>query len=130
MELTDQRLYDFACQVSTSLTDAQLYPFSDNFQAARVAGKWFMLTTILKGKRILILKGTPEDVKALQLSYADILPGYHMNKKHWYTVQAGPSISEKLLEELITDSYLLVVEKLPKKYRPLGWTAHLPQNSE
>ncbi len=40
-----------------------------------------------------------------------ISPGYHMNKKHWITVESG---------ELVTDSYRLVVAHLPKAERPVG----------
>lgn len=48
-----------------------------------------------------------------------ITPGYHMNKKHWITLEAGEGVDEKLAEELVTDSYLLVVSQLPKAEQPV-----------
>ena len=47
----------------------------------------------------------------------DVLPGYHMNKKHWNTVHCEAGLSKKLLQELIDHSYDLVVESLPKKLK-------------
>ncbi|MDX6590814.1 MAG: hypothetical protein QOJ13_10 [Gaiellales bacterium] len=42
-----------------------------------------------------------------------------MNKKHWITLAAGDSIDQNLVEELVTDSYRLVVGNLPKPRRPV-----------
>ncbi|NKF31127.1 MmcQ/YjbR family DNA-binding protein, partial [Pseudomonas sp. BGM005] len=44
---------------------------------------------------------------------------YHMNKRHWITLLPGPSLEDELVAELITESYRLVVEKLPKARRPV-----------
>jgi predicted DNA-binding protein (MmcQ/YjbR family) len=42
-----------------------------------------------------------------------------MNKKHWITLEEGEGVDEKLVEELVTDSYLLVVSHLPKAEQPV-----------
>jgi predicted DNA-binding protein (MmcQ/YjbR family) len=42
-----------------------------------------------------------------------------MNKKHWITVEGGDGVDEKLVEELVTDSYLLVVSRLAKAEQPV-----------
>ena len=42
-----------------------------------------------------------------------------MNKKHWITVMPGPGINEELIRELVMESYLLVVDGLPKYRQPV-----------
>ena len=44
-----------------------------------------------------------------------------MNKRHWISVATGSTIDEALVRELVTDSYRLVVESLPRRSRPFGW---------
>lgn len=43
--------------------------------------------------------------------------GYHMNKTHWITLEPGGNLPDRLIDDLVTESYLLVVEKLPKLKR-------------
>lgn len=53
-----------------------------------------------------------------------MIPGYHLNKRHWNTVILDGSLSEGVIREMIEDSYDLVVSKLPKAERSrLGWDA-------
>jgi predicted DNA-binding protein (MmcQ/YjbR family) len=42
-----------------------------------------------------------------------------MNKKHWITLESGEGVDTELLQELVTDSYRLVVAHLPKAERPV-----------
>jgi predicted DNA-binding protein (MmcQ/YjbR family) len=51
----------------------------------------------------------------LREKYADVIPGYYMNKKHWNSVKTNGTIPDKLMEKWIRDSYNLVVAGLPKK---------------
>ncbi|MDX3073963.1 MmcQ/YjbR family DNA-binding protein [Streptomyces sp. MI02-7b] len=90
-----------------------------DWELHKVAGKVFMLMTDMPGRPVLILKADPDDATALRERYTDITPGYHMNKTHWITVQGGDTIDDKLVEELVTDSYRLVVAGLPKSRRPV-----------
>ena len=122
----NEDLYLVAFEIALELNGVDAYSFAPNWEAARVAGKWFMITTIRDGERILVLKAPPEDVQALQQAFDEITPGYHMNKKHWYTVHAGPAIDAAILRELVTDAYLTVVENLPKAQRPFGWQTYYP----
>jgi predicted DNA-binding protein (MmcQ/YjbR family) len=85
----------------------------------KVRGKVFTLMTDMPGRPVVILKADPDDAVRLREQYADITPGYHMNKKHWITVEAGGTIDEGLVKELVTDSYLLVVGGLPKTQQPV-----------
>ena len=50
--------------------------------------------------------------------YEEVSAGYHTDKKHWVSASAGPGIDASLVTELVTNSYGLVVEKLPKSARP------------
>lgn len=51
------------------------------------------------------------------IATSDIVPGYHMNKKHWNTLNLGGRLPTALVRELIEHSYQLVVASLPKKAR-------------
>ncbi|HAT1152297.1 MmcQ/YjbR family DNA-binding protein [Corynebacterium striatum] len=116
-----EALHTAADHAALALADAESYRFVEGWHAWRVGGKWFMLASEYKGQRVLILKAPPEDVAALQEGYADIGPAYHMNKKHWYTVFPGASITEQLITELVQESYVAVVKGMPKAQRPAGW---------
>ncbi|QKW38007.1 MmcQ/YjbR family DNA-binding protein [Actinomadura sp. NAK00032] len=96
-----------------------LYSFEPGWEAARVVDKWFMLVTEVPGRPVVILKSRPDDAQALCEAYTDITPGYHMNKRHWITLSPGDSIDKRLVEELVTESYRLVVANLPKSRRPV-----------
>ncbi|WP_029090185.1 MmcQ/YjbR family DNA-binding protein [Brevibacterium album] len=95
------------------------HPFGPEWDVYKVCGKVFMLLSRLRGEAIVNLKVRPEDGEALREAFAEITPGYHMNKRHWITVRAGEALDPQLVEDLVTESYLLVVEKLPRKRRPV-----------
>lgn len=61
------------------------------------------------------LKCDPERSVQLREQYEGIIPGYHMNKTHWNTIQMDGTIPDKLFLELIDHSYELIVNSLPKK---------------
>ncbi len=50
----------------------------------------------------------------LRASFAAVIPGYHMNKKHWNTIDLSAELDEDLLAGWLDDSYDLVVKGLPK----------------
>ncbi|MCH6196439.1 MmcQ/YjbR family DNA-binding protein [Corynebacterium mastitidis] len=125
MGIDHHRLYAETTELSESLPGAEVYSFTPGWEAARVCGKWFMLTTVLKEERIVILKAAPEDAMALRQMYREITTGYHMNKRHWITVRAGGGMSAELLRELVTDSYRAVLGTIPRSRRPLGWERYL-----
>lgn len=93
-------------------------PFGPEWDVYKVRGRVFLLIP-LDGTGRVTLKSHPDDSVALRETFADIVPGYHMNKKHWITVHPGPSLEDGLVAELVTESYLLVVEKLPRAQRPV-----------
>lgn len=92
------------------------FPFDENVLVFKVAGKIFVLTDVNTFESIN-LKCDPELAIELRERYAAVLPGYHMNKKHWNTVLMDGSISKKLLMEWMKHSYDLVVASLSKKVK-------------
>lgn len=95
------------------------YPFGPDWEVFKVRGKVFMLITEITGQSIVIVKADPEDSRALRQQHEDITPGYHMNKQHWITLNPGGDLHESLIDDLVTESYLLVVENLPRAKRPI-----------
>ncbi|WP_200330847.1 MmcQ/YjbR family DNA-binding protein [Leucobacter sp. L43] len=95
------------------------HPFGPEFDVYKVCGRVFMLVSDLRETPIVTLKAAPADATALREAYAEINPGYHMNKKHWITLTGGGALEPEMLDDLVTESYLLVVEKLPQRLRPV-----------
>ncbi len=91
-------------------------PFDEDTLVFKVKGKMFLLTN-LEGDLSINIKCDPERIPELREKYTAVLPGYHMNKKHWNTVMIDGSIRDGLIYKWIDDSYDLIVEKLPRKIR-------------
>jgi predicted DNA-binding protein (MmcQ/YjbR family) len=92
------------------------YPFDQEVRVYRVAEKIFALM-VDKQPLSINLKCNPMYALELRSIYASVIPGYHMNKKHWNTVMVEGDVDEKLLRELIDHSYVQIVESLTKKQR-------------
>jgi predicted DNA-binding protein (MmcQ/YjbR family) len=95
------------------------WPFGPEWDVVKVVGKVFLLMAELRGEPIVILKADPVDARLLCQELAEVTPGYHMNKRHWITLAGGPGLDEELVEDLVTDSYRLVVAGLPRALRPV-----------
>jgi len=107
---------------------AMTRPFGPDYEVAKVVGKMFLLLTDAPGEPIVVLKAEPRDSEALREAHADITPGYHMNKRHWITLEPGGDLDEQFVRELVTDSYLLVVDGLPRARRPVDPDAFLAED--
>ncbi len=92
------------------------FPFDQQTLAFKVGGKIFALTDVLSFNSIN-LKCNPEKAIELRERFLAIQPGFHMNKKHWNTVNLNEDVDDQLLKELIDHSYFLVFQSLPKKIR-------------
>ncbi len=90
------------------------FPFDDNTLAFKVMDKIFALTDVEEFDGIN-LKCDPVKAAMLRDLYKDVKPGYHMNKKHWNTVNPNGDLDDELIKEWIKDSYNLVVEGLSRK---------------
>ena len=118
--MQDDTLQQYARSRVEELPGAGLgHPFGPEWEVFKVRGKVFMLVTEVTGEPIVIVKADPEDSRALREEHENITPGYHMNKQHWITLRPGGSIQKPLVDELVTESYLLVVENLPHAKRPV-----------
>lgn len=93
-------------------------PFGPDTLVYKVAGKAFLLTSLASedGLRFNV-KCDPDLAQELREQHACVLPGFHMNKKHWNTIVVDGSVSNKQLYEWIDHSYELVVGSLPRKLR-------------
>jgi len=94
----------------------ETFPFGELTLVYKVGEKIFLITS-LDDNTSFNAKCDPERAMELREQYAEVTPGYHMNKKHWNTVYMDGQLSEKLLREIIDHSYNLVLEGLPKKIR-------------
>ncbi|MEV6283924.1 MmcQ/YjbR family DNA-binding protein [Kribbella sp. NPDC051770] len=113
-------LRELAAACTDDLPGAELEHRSDpDWDLYKVGGKIFLMMTDLPGRPVVVVKAEPEHAEALRAQYADITPGYHMDKKHWITLEGGGTIGEKLVRELVTESYHLVVAGLPKRLVPV-----------
>ncbi len=90
-------------------------PFDENTLCFKVAGKIFTICDIDEFESIN-LKCDPQKAIELREMYpGKVVPGYHMNKKHWNTVSMQDDIPDDKIRLWIKESYDLVVAKLPKK---------------
>ena len=89
-------------------------PFGPDTLVFKVMGKVFALTSFDSPSLSFNVKCDPEKAEELRANYTDVLPGYHMSKKHWNTVHVTGSISSELLFSWVKDSYDLVVNTLTK----------------
>ena len=92
------------------------FPFGDTTLVLKVGGKIFVLIN-LDSDPSMNLKCEPGRAIELREVYPAIIPGYHMNKKHWNTVVLDGSLSKRLIMEMIDHSYDLVYQSLPIKLR-------------
>lgn len=95
----------------------ETFPFDEVTLVFKVMGKVFAITGLDNEVFEVNLKCDPEWAIELREEYAEIRPGWHMNKKHWNTVQFEESLSPEFLCQLIDHSYDLVVKKLKKADR-------------
>lgn len=97
------------------------FPFDETTLVFKVLGKMYALTSLKNweaGTPSINLKCNPDYAQELRAAYKSIEPGYHMNKKHWNTIQLHQNnLPPKFIFELIDHSYDLVVKGLTKKQR-------------
>ncbi len=111
MNIEDFRSY---CLSKKGVTEE--FPFDENTLVFKVGGKMFALLDVDAFESVN-LKCDPEKAIDLREHYPGVQPGYHMNKKHWNTVEMDGTIPDNLILEWVDDSYDLVFEKLPRHLR-------------
>jgi predicted DNA-binding protein (MmcQ/YjbR family) len=115
--VTPEDLRSFCLSFNAAAED---FPFSPEVSVFKVSGKMFALTTLDASPLTVNLKCEPENAVQLRKQHPGlIIPGWHMNKRHWNTVTVDGDLPDKLIQELIEDSYDLVVAGLPRAERLL-----------
>jgi len=88
------------------------FPFGEDTLVFKVNGKVFLLAGLDHAPLQFNVKCDPDKAIELREAYPQaVLPGYHMNKKHWNTVVVDGSLSGKQLKEMVDESYNLVAKK-------------------
>ena len=94
------------------------YPFGPDVLVLKIAGKMFATLSETPGNAARMnLKCDPDEAVMLRDIFPAVLPGYHMNKRHWNTIVLDGSIPRGEIERMIDNSYSLVVKGLPAKQR-------------
>jgi len=110
-----QQFYEY-CLTKRAVTEH--FPFDEDTLVFKVGGKMFCLTSLKeweKGTPSLNLKGKPERNQELRAEYGAVQPGFHMSKTHWNTVHYNADVPDKLMLQLLDESYELVFAGLTKK---------------
>lgn len=92
-------------------------PFGDGCDVFKVMDKVFMLNFFLDAKAVINLKVQPDHGAMLRDIYPYIHTGWHMNKQHWISIYEDEQLDVALVQDLVLNSYDLVVSKLKKMER-------------
>ena len=103
------------CLTKAKVTEGT--PFGETVLVFKVARKIFALMSLDEVPATANLKCNPDLALELRDRYEEVRPGYHMNKKHWNTVEIEGGIPEAELRTMIDHSYDLVVQSLPRAGR-------------
>ena len=94
------------------------FPFDQDTLVFKLGGKMFALSSLIeweKGEPSVNVKCDPDYALELRAQYSDIQPAFHMSKVHWNTIAINNEVADKLVKELIDDSYELIFKSLTKK---------------
>lgn len=115
--LTDTALHEYLLAKPEARLD---YPFGPEVAVYKVRDKLFALATAYgqgqeQEQARLNLKCDPLEAQQLRMVFRDtVIPGYHMNKKHWNSVILNGSLPRTELLRMVDNSYALVVKSLGK----------------
>jgi predicted DNA-binding protein (MmcQ/YjbR family) len=100
----------------------ETFPFGPENSVFKVAGKIFALSALAENPLRVSLKCEPPLAEQLRAAHAAVIPGYHLNKRHWNTVIIDGSLPDETISDMVEDSYDLIVSTLPRARRQaLGW---------
>ncbi|MCX5412680.1 MmcQ/YjbR family DNA-binding protein [Streptomyces sp. NBC_00059] len=111
--MTPQELRTLCLEFNAS---AEEFPFGPETSVFKVLGKVFALSALDARPLTVSLKCDPDEALLLREQHPAIVPGYHLNKRHWNTVTVS-ELPDRMVRELVEDSYDLVVAGLPKAER-------------
>jgi predicted DNA-binding protein (MmcQ/YjbR family) len=90
------------------------FPFRPEVSVFKVGGKIFAISTLPEQPLSVSVKCEPGLAEQLRATHPAIVPGYHLNKRHWITITADGSVPDTLVADLVTDSYHVVAAALPR----------------
>jgi predicted DNA-binding protein (MmcQ/YjbR family) len=93
------------------------FPFGPDVYVYKIESKMFATLAMERGVARTNLKCDPEEAQFLRSMFEAVLPGFHMNKRHWNTVVLDGSIPRGEIERMIDRSFGLVVKSLKKAER-------------
>ena len=93
------------------------FPFDETTLVFKIGNKIFLLLSLDSKPVQFNAKCIPDKAIELREKYSTVVPGYHMNKQHWNTIICDGSVPKKLIFSWIDDSFMLVVNSLPKNIR-------------
>jgi predicted DNA-binding protein (MmcQ/YjbR family) len=102
----------------------ETFPFGPENSVFKVEGKIFAISPLHRSTPLRVsLKCEPGLAEQLRAGHEAITPGYHLNKRHWNTVELDGSLPDDMVRDMIEDSYDLIVARLPRRrQQALGWT--------
>lgn len=112
--MTAQEATAFALRLPKAVED---YPFGDSPAVYKVEGRIFAFVVSDPDRPRLSLKCEPRLAEALRAQYASVIPGWHLNKRHWNTIELDGTVPDEEIEAMVVHSYECVVAKLPKATR-------------
>lgn len=110
-----EELRDYCLSLPATSEDL---PFDETSLVFKVGKKMFVLTD-LEGPFWINIKCDPAKAIELRERYPAVRPGFHMNKKHWNTIEVDGSVSDDLLRQWIKESYDLVVQGMTRKEKEM-----------
>ena len=112
MDLAEFREY---CLRKSGATEGT--PFGETVLVFKVGGKIFALASLDDVPARVNLKCDPDLALELRDRYEQVRPGYHMNKKHWNTIEIEAGIPDGEIRKMVDHSYELVAKKLSRRSR-------------
>jgi predicted DNA-binding protein (MmcQ/YjbR family) len=103
-----EEIRDYALSLRNA---SESFPFGEDTLVFKVDNKIFLLASLTSEVLQFNVKCNPEYAIELREQYSCVLPGYHMNKKHWNTIIVDGTLKANQLKEFIKDSYNLVAKK-------------------
>ncbi len=93
------------------------YPFGPEAAVYKIRGKMFALLCIRGGVPQMNLKCDPDEADMLRDLFPSVVPGYHMNKRHWNTIYLDGTVPACEIEGMLDKSFALVVKGMKKSVR-------------
>jgi predicted DNA-binding protein (MmcQ/YjbR family) len=119
MTMTPDQLKAFCLDLNGA---EETFPFNPETSVFKVGGKVFAISALDSEPLQVSLKCDPDLAVRLRAEHPAITPGWHLNKRHWNTVVLDGTVPQRLVDEMIEDSYDLIVAQLPRRQQlSLDW---------